>query len=211
MSALADRLSPDLVCVLAKHGEVLKLAQGKVLINEGDASQSLFVLVSGKLKVFSRDHRGREVILSTLQPGDILGEMFLDGGRRSASVKAFTDVECLEIRESTVTELLKSYPELSGVLVFKLIRRLRHATTQIKSLAFDSVFVRTIAAINTMSVTQGGMRFLPAAVSQKHIADSIGATREMVNHVFRDLLRGELLIRDEKLGLVIPKSLPERW
>lgn len=85
------------------------------------------------------------------------------------------------------------------------------ATSQVRSLALESVFVRTVGAINELAVTREGLRFLPTTVTQQQVASRIGATREMVNHVFRDLVRGGFLVRDDQVGFVIPKALPKQW
>ena len=211
MPSRTDRLSPNLVRLLAERGDVRRVRRSEMVIEEGDVSESLFILLVGQLKVFTRDDRGREVIYNTLYPGEVLGEMFLDGGLRSASVKALTDAECLEVRGNEIRDFMRRYPEFSESLVIKLIERLRHATTQIRSLALDGVYVRTVGAINELALTHDGRRILPLTITQQQIASRIGATREMVNHVFRDLVRGGFLIRDEQVGFVIPKPLPKQW
>ena len=208
MEAMPDKLSPTLLRLLSERGDVMRLKRGTVLVREGDEGESLFVLLSGELVVFTRDGRGREVIYNQLIPGEVLGEMFLDGGPRSASVRASTDVECLEVRSENIRPFIRTYPEFTEALVVKLIGRLRRATQLIRSLALDHVYDRTISQINAMAVVQEGVRFLPAKVTQQHIANRIGATREMVNHVFRDLVKSGHLVRDAQRGLVIPGDLP---
>lgn len=205
---MSDKLSPALLRMLSEHGDVMRLKRGTILVREGDSGESLFVLLSGELVVFTRDDRGREVIYNQLKPGEVFGEMLLDGGPRSASVRASTEVECLEVRSEDIRPFMRTYPEFTEALVVKLIGRLRHATQQIRSLALDHVYDRTIAQINAMAVVKEGVRFLPAGVTQQHIANRIGATREMVNHVFRDLVKSGHLVRDAERGLVIPEGLP---
>lgn len=211
MASSAARLSPDLIGLLAERGDVRQVSRGEILIRESDVSESLFILLAGQLKVFTRDERGREVIYNILDAGEMLGEMFLDGGARSASVKAITQAECLEVSGGEIRDFMRRYPQFSEALVVKLIGRLRHSTGQIRSLALDSVFVRTVAAIDELALTDSGQRFLPVAVTQQQVASRIGATREMVNHVFRDLVRGGFLVRDAQLGFVIPRPLPRQW
>lgn len=170
----------------------------------------MFVLLSGNLSVFSKDERGREVTYNSLGPGEVFGEMTLDGGMRSASVKAVTQAHCLEVPREDVRDLMRRCPALSEVLLAKLMERLRTSTGQVRSLALDSVFVRTVASINDLAVIDGERRYLPTKVTQKQVATRIGATREMVNHVFRKLVRDGYLVRDASLGLVIARPLPSR-
>lgn len=208
MGATAGRLSPELVSLLAERGDVRRLERGEILIHEGELSESLFILLGGQLKVFTQDERGREVIYNTLDAPEILGEMFLDGGPRSASVKAVTPVECIEVDGLQIRDFMRDYPEFSESLVVKLIERLRHATQQVRSLALDDVFARTVDAINEHAVANAGRRYLPASVTQRQIASGIGATREMVNHVFRNLAKAGFLVRDGQAGWWLVKPLP---
>lgn len=208
MSHLPKKLSSELIRLLVQRGDIKRLRRGALLVEEGAAAHSLFILLSGQLNVFTRDERGREVIYNQLVPGEIFGEMFLDGGTRSASVRAITDVECLEVRGSEIREFMRDYPQLSEALVMNLIVRLRQATAHIRSLALDDVFIRAVNQINALAVQENGIRYLPSAITQQHIASRIGATREMVNHVFRDLMSGGHLVRDAR-GLVIPGTLPK--
>lgn len=204
----AGRLSPKLIDLLAERGDVRQVARGEILIQEGDQSESLFILLTGQLKVYAQDDRGREVIYNILDAGDMLGEMFLDGGPRSASVRAITPAECIEVRGGGIREFMRQYPEFSDTLVVKLIERLRHATSQVRSLAFDGVLVRTVAAINELALGEPGRRYLPANVTQQLIASRIGATREMVNHVFRELHKAGILVRKARGSWLIAKPLP---
>ena len=210
MSMTAGRLSTELVDLLAERGDVRQVERGEILIHEGEQSESIFILLTGQLKVFTQDERGREVIYNTLDAGEVLGEMFLDGGPRSASVRAVTPAECIEVRGSEIREFMRQYPEFSDVLVVKLIERLRHATAQVRSLAFDGVFARTVGAIRELALIEPGRRFLPASVTQQQIASRIGATREMVNHVFRDLSKAGVLVREAQGSWMIAKPLPSR-
>ncbi len=210
MAPLAGSLPPDVVQRLRERGDVRRFSKGEVFIVEGAAAESLFVLLSGSLMAFSKDERGREVIYNSIEPGEVFGEVGLADGIRSASVKAVTHVDCLEVRHDDIQTLMQQCPALAEVLVVKLIERLRHSTAQVRSMALDNVFVRTVASINDLAMNDGEHRYLPAKVTQKLVASRIGATREMVNHVFRRLMRSGHLVRDVKLGLVIAKPLPGR-
>ena len=208
MTSLKGALSPEIVADLMGRGDVRRFSRDAMLIVEGAVSSSLFVLLSGRLKVFSRDDRGREVIYNQVGPGEVFGEMILDGGPRSASVKALTEVECLEVRVSEIREFMRQCPEFAESLVCRLVERLRVSTAQSRSLALDSAFARTVASIDELAVSDRQRRYLPASVTQQQIAARIGATREMVNLIFRRLIRDGFLVRDSEVGVVIAKALP---
>jgi CRP/FNR family cyclic AMP-dependent transcriptional regulator len=206
----ASILSPRLLSELAARGDSRKFSRGEVLMVEGHVSDALFILITGQLKVFTRDRKGRELIYNILEPGEFLGEMFLDGGVRSASVKAVVDSNCIAVDHSTIREFMISYPEFAECLVLKLIERLRHATRQIKSLGLDGVYERTLGLLDEVAQTENGVRIIPPGLTQQEIADRIGATREMVNHVFNELLRGGMLVKDGKRRIIFANSPPEK-
>lgn len=210
MTSLAHSLPPEIILRLKERGGVRHFLKGSILITEGAVSSSLFVLLSGQLKVFSKDDRGREVTYSSVMPGQVFGEMILDGGTRSASVSAMTEVECLEIRTDEIRELIRQCPEFAESLIVGLVERLRNSTALARSLALESVFARTVASINRLAVSDCERRYLPANVTQQQVANRIGATREMVNHVFRKLILDGFLVRDAQVGLVIARELPSQ-
>ena len=204
-------LSPDLLASLSARGELHTFARGDMLITEGDRSDSLYILASGQLKVFTRDVRGRELIYNILQPGEFFGEMFLDGGPRSACVKAICPSQCIIIDHAEIRSLIRSNPDFAESLVLKLIGRVRHATQQIKSLALSGVYERAVDLINQLAIDEGSVRMIPPTLTQQEIADRVGATREMINHILRDLVHGGVLVRDSERRMVIAKELPKHW
>jgi CRP/FNR family cyclic AMP-dependent transcriptional regulator len=106
---------------------------------------------------------------------------------------------------------LRGYPEFAECLVLKLISRVRHATQQLRDLAMKDVYQRATALLNDLAVDEGDVRAIDKAITQQEIADRIGATREMVNHVIRELVRGGFLIRDRDRRMVLAKELPKHW
>ncbi|SDQ26308.1 CRP/FNR family transcriptional regulator, cyclic AMP receptor protein [Pseudoxanthomonas sp. CF125] len=208
----ADTLSPELLSQLAQCGDAKWYARNQMLIVEGEVSDALYILIAGQLKVFTQDSKGRELVYNILQPGEFFGELFLDGGLRSASVKAVVDSQCIVIDELAIRGFMKTYPEFAECLVYKLIARLRHATQLSKSLALHDVYERTVDLLNQVALNEpGDIRIVPSSMTQQEIADRVGATREMINHILRDLTRGGFLARDEKKRLVFTKMLPKRW
>lgn len=210
MDRLKDRLPEELVRRLAASGDVRHFQSGQILMSEGDVADSLYVLISGELKVFSEDDDDREIVLNTIGPGEILGEMLLDGGRRSASVKALCDSECLVIGEEKVRELVRELPDFAELLIHKLISRLRSATRTIRSLALHDVRERVTALLEEVAVSEGDVRRVPRQFTQAEIANRVGASREMVNHIIRDLRRSGYLHKDDRHQMTLLKAMPTR-
>jgi CRP/FNR family transcriptional regulator, cyclic AMP receptor protein len=203
-------LSQDLVELLTSSGTVRKYLRGTAVFEEGDLSNTLYVLAEGQLKVYTRDERGRELVFNTIAPGEIFGELFLDGGARSASVRALIDSSCVVIDEKNLRKFMELYPEFAHYLVHKLIGHLRHSTQLSRSLALEGVYERTAMVLESVAEEDNGVRVVPASMTQQEIADRVGATREMVNHVIRELIDGGLAVRDEKRRLVLKGPLPGR-
>lgn len=206
-----DQLSTSLLAQLSACGNPRTYARGEVLIEEGAISDSLFILLAGELKVYTRAESGRELVYNVMRPGEFFGELFLDGGPRSASVKAVTTSTCVVIGRDQFGAFMAQHPEFAERLVLKLIARVRHVTEQLRSVATKDVYGRVTSLLGELAVDEGGLRVLDKSVTQQEIADRIGATREMVNHVLRELTRGGFLERDAERRIVLAKELPRHW
>ena len=199
-------LPADLLARLETLGDVREFNAGDILLREGEVSSQLYVLLSGKLKVFASQGKGRELVYNTLLPGEYFGELAFDGGPRSASVQAMQASRCLVLAVDTLRELVQSEPEFAVHLITKLMRLLRRSTQKLKSLALDDVRSRALSLIEDEAIDAEGVRHLPKSFTQRDIAHRIGATREMVNHVLGELVRDGVLAKDLQLGLVILKA-----
>ena len=199
-------LPTDLLARLETLGDVQEFDAGDILLREGDVSSQLYVLLSGKLKVFASQDKGRELVYNTLLPGEYFGELAFDGGPRSASVQALQASRCLILTAETLRDLVQTEPEFAVHLITKLMRLLRRSTQKLKSLALDDVRSRVQSLVEEESIDQDGVRHLPKSLTQRDIAHRIGATREMVNHVLAELVREGVLAKDPQLGLVILKG-----
>ena len=194
-----------------RHGVSRRFAAGEVLFHEGDASDAMYLLLSGQLKVFARNPSGREVVYNTLQPGELLGEMLLDGGPRSASVEALVASECLVVDACHVHGMLREDADFAERLVLKLILRMRQATRALRGMALEGVYERVVALLEQVAVSSGGERRVPRELTQLEIARRVGASREMVNVVLRDLVRGGHIRKDRGHRMTLLATLPPRW
>ena len=201
-------LSADLLARLEGDGTSQGYEAGEVLVREGGPSTHFYVLLSGELEVYTRKDGGRELVYATLRPGEYFGELSLDGNPRSASVRATTASRCLVVPVEALQSLVRSHPEFACHLVDKLIHLLRQSTRKLKSMALDDAYERIVALIDEEAVVEDGVRYLPRALTQQEIANRVGASREMVNHVLRTLKRDGFASRVPGRGLVISGSLP---
>lgn len=205
-------LPPELRA-LAVRGLVRSYPKKAVVINEGEIGDSLFVLLKGSVKAFSMDESGREITFGRIHAGDYFGEMSLDGGPRSASVITVEPSTCAVVSRADVGEHLAAAPEFALNLVMRVIRRARDATEAARNMALLDVYGRLIAVLEkqdglTTSTTAGGITL--EDITHQEIASRVGASREMVSRLLKDLEKGGYIEMETK-RITLLKKLPLRW
>lgn len=176
-----------------------RVDRGTVVVTAGEMTNSLFVLLSGSAKVTNSDGDGREVILSILGPREFFGEMgLLDGSPRSANVVALESCELLVLAKQDFERCLKENYDVTRELMLSLVRRLREADRKIESLALLDVYGRVERLLVEMSEQENGRAVVRRKLSKQNIAKMVGASREMVSRVMRDLeTSGYIVIEDD--------------
>ncbi len=181
-------------------------ARGTIIIAAGDTTESLYVIVSGRLKVMMSDDEGREVILAILGPTEFFGEMgLIDDHPRSASVVAIEACELLTLYKRDFKNCLAENFEMTMTVMRGLVKRLREADQKIGSLALMDVYGRVARLLSEMSETVEGQKVVTKKLAKQDIAKMIGASREMVSRVMKDLQAGgfievrpgSILLRDK--------------
>lgn len=204
-------LSPQQLEILAQSAHPRTFAQGAIIVNEGDDANGLFVVQSGSLKVFLMDDNGREMTLSLLGPGDYFGELALiDEAPRSASVMALERSKLLQISRQTFLILVATHPPCMDRLLRNLVARIRSLTENVRALALVSVFGRITGLLDSLAVERDGMRVIERHLTQQEIANLVGASREMVNRILRDLVIGGYLAIEQH-QIILRRKLPARW
>lgn len=205
-----DRISAELLSAVMRRGGTRSFPTHAIVINEGDSTDSLYIVLSGRLVVYSSSDEGREVVLAEYGPGEYFGELALDGGERSASVRAVEPSRCCVIQVGDLRQLLADLPDFALHMTYKLIRMVRRMTDQVRSLALQDVYGRMARVLTELSEPAGDERVVRQKLTQKDIAERIGASREMVNRVMKELLvGGYITVRDGHH--VIHRKLPTRW
>lgn len=191
---------------LARMAVPRKVARHTTIVRAGDSTDSLFVMVSGSAKVLNRDEEGREVILSLLGAGECFGEMgLIDGSPRSADVIANESCELLVIAKRDFVHALADNFDLCLSIMKSLVLRLREANRKIESLALMDVYGRVAKLLLDLSVAEGGRRVIGRKVSKQDMAKMVGASREMVSRVMKDL-EGSGYIRVEDGRIVLNEA-----
>jgi len=207
----ADTLDDALLREIAGKGGIKRYPAQAILINEGDSSDSIYILLNGRVKVYSTNPEGKEVVITTHGAGEYIGELSLDGGVRSASVMTLEPTACSVVSGASLREFVAAHPDFASHLIHKLIRRVRQATESVKSLALEDVYARVIRLLSELSVPgEGGERRVRERLTQQDIADRVGASREMVSRIMKDLTTGGYIAINEGRIAVLRKP-PAAW
>ena len=177
-----------------------RFKRGDCIVEQGKKSDALFILLTGRARVVATDSKSREVILATLQPGDHLGEMSLiDNEPHSATVKAEVQTDTLVLGRAEFARALPENSSMAYAVMRGLVQRLRKADQKIESLALMDVYGRVARAlIDCAREERGGELVVRDKVSRQDIAKMIGASREMVSRVMKDIEdRGYIETRDD--------------
>lgn len=208
--APAPPLADQLLQAIADRGGHKNYPAQAVLVNEDDDTDSLFIVVRGKVKVYGTGSNGREVVYTTLGPGEYFGEMTLDGGPRSASVMTLEPTTCVVVPGSQVRDFLAQHPDFALHLIRKLIGLVRRSTDTVKRLALDDVYTRIHKLLLEMAREENGLQVVTDRLTQQDIADRVGSSREMVSRIFKQLTIGGY-VSTEGRRITILKKLPARW
>lgn len=182
-----------------------------IIISEGDDSDSLFCILSGRVKVFLNDDEGKEVILNDQGAGEYFGEMaLLDSGPRSASVMTLEDSKMAVISKTDFDEFLFLHRDATRKIIRGLIMRLRALTDNVRSLALMDVYGRVARVLLELAVEEGDTMVIKDELTQQDIASRVGASREMVSRVMKELRTGGY-IEIHKKHIVIKEKLPHGW
>jgi CRP/FNR family cyclic AMP-dependent transcriptional regulator len=174
--------------------------RGECIVEQGKKSNCLAIVLTGRARVVTTDTRGREVILATLSPGDYIGEMSLiDNQPHSATVRAEVQTDVLILGRVEFARCLPENTSMAYAVMKGLVQRLRHADRKIESLALMDVYGRVARALLEFAQPgTDGLMTIRDRVSRQDVAKMIGASREMVSRVMKDLEeRGFIEVRED--------------
>jgi len=185
-------------------------AKNTVVITEGDHSDSVYIILSGRVKFYASDVHGKEIVLSEAGAGEYFGEMALDDGPRSASVMTLMPTRLSIVPREDFRDFLAQSPEFAFNLINKLIHRVRVLTENVKSLALMDVYGRVARMLLELATDRDGVLAIEAKPTQQDMANRVGASREMISKILKDLETGGY-IRVESKRIVLAKTLPRGW
>ena len=196
----------EVVRALASERSYAKTA---VVLTEGEMGDSLYMIQSGKVKVVIGDEEGREIILKILGPGDFFGEMsMIDKEPRSASVTTLEPATFLVLTHAAFEKCVEQAPRIAKVVMQILAHRVREADRKIGTLALMDVYGRVASTLLELAVYTNGKLVVGEKLSQQDLANMVGASREMVNRILKDLTERGFISIESKSITIINRELP---
>ena len=176
--------------------------EGTVLFTTGEQCRGLYMVESGRVRIYRTDPAGREQVLHIEGAGRTVAELpMFDGGTYPASAVTIEDCQLVFLPVGAFEQLYRSQPDIAQAIIRALGRRLRHLVHLTETLAFRDVAAR-LAMLLVGYAQRSGVR-TPAGVeielrrTQEELAHEIGTARESVSRAIKQLRRRKLI---EPLG-----------
>jgi CRP/FNR family cyclic AMP-dependent transcriptional regulator len=202
-------LSPAQLGAETKLFTLRSYARDAIVSTEGDRVEMFNFILSGNVQAFWRDEAGHELRLGIDGPGDHFPDVVLTGEPALVSHIATADLRLASIRTTDLMELLRRHPQVGVVLLMDVVARLRRIISRTKMLTMQDVYGRVVKLLLANAVQADG-ELASARLTHVEIGQRVGATREMVGRVLRELTRGGYIRADGERMIILRKP-PGRW
>jgi CRP/FNR family cyclic AMP-dependent transcriptional regulator len=197
----------EVIAKFLDHCHQKSYAAKHLIIKEGDPSRDLYYIVSGSVTVMIEDHKGHEIVLAYLNPGDFFGEIGLFDAehRRSAFVRAKSKCEIAQISYDRLKGLGDLFPDLLFSIASQLALRLRKTSRKVSDLAFTDVKGRVARTLLELCKEPDAITHpdgMMVKVTRQELSRIVGCSREMVGRVLKDL-EEDLLISVSGKSMVV--------
>jgi len=194
----ADLSEQDLEAI-AKLTVVSRISKKSIVVQEGDAGDSMYIILHGSVKIASYTPDGREVVLSLLDSGDFFGEMsLLDREPRSATVITMEDSEFAYIRRSDLEHLMAQNPKLTMALLSEVVKRLRRTSYILERISTMDVPHRLYDYLCHFCQTHGKLNALSQywvrLPTHQLMADQLSTSRETISRAISELKRKKIIV-----------------
>jgi CRP/FNR family cyclic AMP-dependent transcriptional regulator len=209
--SLFSGLEPAVLQGIASLAVTKSYPKNAIIINEGDETNTLYMIISGKVKAYLSNEDGKEVILNMMGPGEHFGELaLLDPAPRSASIMTMQASKFSILSKDDFDQCLEQHPEMSKSIIAELTRAVRRLTDNVRSLALMDVYGRIAHTLLEMAVEENGVKIIKEKLTHQDIARLVGSSREMVSRIMKDLVNGGYITTKDK-QIIINDRLPPAW
>lgn len=180
-----------------------RVSKNEVILWEGEPGNALYIVGSGRVKIFRTSAEGKEQVLRVMYPGDTFNEVpVFDGGPNPASAMAMEDSVVFGIRREDMLRILKDYPQVSVNVIQVFARRLRDMVSLVEDLSFRNVTAR-LAKILLEHAVESGQETPERRLTQQQMAAMVGTAREMVGRSLKTLeTMGAIRVERQKIVIV---------
>ncbi len=208
---LFAELTAEQLSYIDAGARVQSFPRSAVIITQGDVSDSLFILLSGRLKVYGAGENGREILFDFIEPYGFVGELsLLDGQPRSASVMTMEASKLAILSKEHLLYCLERYPAINLALLKNLAERSRSLVEKVSDLALLDVYSRVVNVLIARSRINTDPHNAAKSITHQELANLVGASREMITRILNDLKKGGY-ISIENHQIMLISQLPRRW
>lgn len=182
-------LTPEQLDPLNDAVRRFSLKEGEVLFQKGEASDAMYLLETGSLRVFIHGPGGREVVLDILEPGDAVGEMgLIDGGPRSAYVQAAADCELLALDRKPFMDYLSEHADIAIRMMVYLVARQRQLVLQAETFTANDSSARLAHTLLFLAEKDGRIEpgLVTSSLRKKDLAAAVGTSEEWVTRTLTE-------------------------
>lgn len=209
-TSLFHGLSDEDIQQVASQVVTRQYPKNTLVVTQGDDTDSLYVILEGKVDVFLQNDKGKEIIINTLTECDTFGELAPLGGiPRQASIITTENSMMAVISRQVFMDTLLSKPAISMRIIDRLIQLIQDLTEEVSSLALEDVYNRVVRILYKHA-DEVGDKLVTEKLTQQDIALRVGATREMVHRILKELKTGGYISIQGK-HITIEKKLPPGW
>ena len=215
--SVADLAAVPLFASLASHDleaiaplfAVRCYPKDAIVATEGDRLELFNVILSGRIQFFWHDDTGQQLRLGIDGPGGHYADVTLSGEPVLMSVIALDRLRVAAIPVRELHALLLRYPRVGHALLMDVVARLRRLVERTKTFTMEDVYGRVVKLL-LAEAEQAGGHLATARLTHAEIGQRVGATREMVGKVMRELARGGY-IEVDRASIRILRKPPRRW
>ncbi len=209
-TALFEGLDEVVLKQLSSQVVSRQFPKNSIIVTQGDETDSLYVIMDGKVDVFLQNDKGKEIIINSLGECDTFGELAPLGGiPRQASIITTESSILIVISRQVFMDTLLTKPAISMRIINRLIDLIQNLTEEVSSLALEDVYSRVVRVLYKHAEKVGD-KLVTEKLTQQDIALRVGATREMVHRILKELKTGGYISIEGK-HITIEKKLPPGW
>ncbi len=214
---LFEGMSYENLKILEKITKERPYKKGSTIIVEGEKSENVYIIKSGKVKILKTSSDGREIILDIKGKSKIFAEVTLfDGGRNPATVVAMEGCVILSINNGDLEEIIKQNPDMALNIIKVLNKRLKEAQSRIKNMALNDTYVRTAQVLISLMDKYGveiesGDIELTLKLTREELAGLAGTSRETVSRALSQFSKDNAIEIIGRRIIILDKNKLKSW